>query len=382
MRIGYDATVLLGPRTGIGYYTDFLIRYLQDDPRLSLFEYNGLSMRPLLPSEERKDSSTGGVRPIIVEMAKRLPGGRSIYRRLKKVNFVKAAKQLDLFHATNYLPPAETQMLILPLIHDVSHIRHPQWHPAERVRWLEAGARQLLAAPLINTVSSFSAREITATLGIPPSRLRITSPGTNPLYRTDPKDADASLARLGLQPGNFFLCVGALEPRKNLTTALRAYMALPRPMQRRAPLLIVGPKGWGNLDLPSGIDKLEREGQIRFIGYQPEKIMHVLYHEAAAFLFPSSYEGFGMPVSEAMATGTRPVVAAGGAPEEVSGGFGLALPPFDHMAWRDAMIQAMDEHWQRDASLRTKLQRASAGFDWAINARSTLSIYEELILLG
>jgi alpha-1,3-rhamnosyl/mannosyltransferase len=153
-------------------------------------------------------------------------------------------------------------------------------------------------------------------------------------------------------------------------------------MQRRAPLLIVGPKGWGNLDLPSGIDKLEREGQVRFIGYQPEKIMHVLYHEAAAFLFPSSYEGFGMPVSEAMATGTRPVVAAGGAPEEVSGGFGLALPTFDHMAWRDAMIQAMDEHWQRDPSLRTKLQRASAGFDWAINARSTLSIYEELILLG
>lgn len=380
MQIGFDGTVLIAPRTGIGYYTLFLLKHLKADPRLSLFCYNGLFMSPF--AEEEEAAERGPDLRSVARGLKQIPGGRHAYRLLKKANFARAARNLDLFHATNYLPPSETTVPVLPLIHDVSHIRHPQWHPAERVRWLETGARQILAAPLINTVSSFSAREITATLGIPSSRLRITSPGINPLYRTNPKDADVTLARLGLEPGDFFLCVGALEPRKNLKTALHAYMALPRPMQQLSPLLIVGPKGWGDLDLPSGIGKLEREGQIRFIGYQPEKIMHVLYHEAAAFLFPSSYEGFGMPVSEAMATGTRPIVAAGGAPEEVAGGYGLALPPFDHLAWRDAMIQARDEHWHCDPSLRTKLQQASAGFDWAINARSTLSIYEELITLS
>lgn len=380
MQIGYDGTVLIAPRTGIGYYTYFLLKHLQSDPRLSLVCYNGLFMRSFAEDGEAAARSPGPSSKAITGL-KQLPGARRAYRLLKKANFARAARNLDLFHATNYLPPSETKVPVLPLIHDVSHIRHPEWHPAERVRWLEAGAKQFLAAPLINTVSHFSAREITATLGIPFSRIRVTSPGINPIYRTSPRETDDSLARLDLQPGSFFLCVGALEPRKNLTTALHAYMALPASIQRQAPLLIVGPKGWGDLELPRGIDELERKGQIRFIGYQPETIMHVLYHEASAFLFPSSYEGFGMPVSEAMATGTRPVVAAGGAPEEVAGGFGLPLPPFDHMAWRDAMIQAMDEHWYRDQPLRTNLQRASGGFDWVANARSTLSIYNELIIL-
>lgn len=377
MQIGFDGTVLIAPRTGIGYYTHFLLKHLQADPRLSLFCYNGLFMRPFAAGGEDERS------PNLLHSAatglKQIPGGRQTYRLLKKANFARAARNLDLFHATNYMPPSKTAVPVLPLIHDVSHIRHPEWHPAERIRWLDSGTPQLLSAPIINTVSAFSAREITATFGVSPARIRVTLPGVNPLYREPPQKVEATLRRLDVRSGCYFLCVGTLEPRKNLTTALQAYIALPPATRSHFPLLIVGPEGWGDLALPTESDRLVRDGQVRFTGYLGEDAMHVLYHEATALLFPSSYEGFGMPVSEAMATGTRPIVASGGAPEEITQGLGLALPAFDPMAWRDGLLQAIDEKWQADKILRTSLRSSSHLFDWKTNASETLSIYEELL---
>src|SRR5690606_22912866 len=124
--------------------------------------------------------------------------------------------------------------------------------------------------------------------------------------------------------GHFFLCVGTLEPRKNLTTVIAAYAKLSQSVQQRFPLLVAGPPGWGDLALPPDTERLERSGAVRFLGYVDEASMRGLYASCTAFLFPSSYEGFGMPVSEAMATGTRPIIASGGAPEEVAGPLGLA----------------------------------------------------------
>lgn len=378
MQIGFDGTVLIAPRTGIGYYTHFLLQHLQADPSLSLFSYNGLFMRPYVQGGPAAEKSSS-LRSVAAGL-KQFPGSRRAYRLLKRANFSRAARNLDIFHATNYLPPSETTVPVLPLIHDVSHIRHPEWHPAERVRWLNSGARQFASAPIVNTVSEFSAREITATLGIDPSRIRVTFPGVNPLYRKPPPlNVEAFLRRLSIRPGHYFLCVGTLEPRKNLTTALTAYIALPSATREHFPLVIVGPGGWGDLGLPAESDRLITDGQVRFTGYLTEQDMHVLYHEATALLFPSSYEGFGMPVSEAMATGTRTIVASGGAPEEVAQGLGLALPAFDVWQWREGMLRAIDEKWHADQALRERLRSSSQLFDWEATASETLSLYRGIL---
>ena len=107
--------------------------------------------------------------------------------------------------------------------------------------------------------------------------------------------------------------------------------------------------------------------------------MRVLYRHCAAFLYPSSYEGFGMPVSEAMASGARPVVARGGATEEVAGEPGLAIEAFDPDAWGLAMARAIEEGWHRDATRRQQLMEAGSRFSWSNNARQTRQIYDELL---
>ena len=379
MRIGFDATILRGPITGIGYYTELLMATLPDTcPDLTVLGYDGFRMRPAA-GRRPVVTSAGRSHGDIAALARKISWARKLYRTAKALNFRSEAGKVDLFHATNYLPPARIKSPWIPLVHDVSHIRHPDWHPAERVRWLESRHDEFLDAPVVNTVSQFSADEIQATLGIPASRIRITYPGVNPIFFQSGVDRSAVLARYQVLEGRYFLCVGALEPRKNLKTAVKAYAGLPEDIQESHPLLVVGPAGWGQLDMPPETLELERRGRLRFCGYVCELDMHALYQHASAFLFPSFYEGFGMPVAEAMATGTRPVIAPLGAPAEVAGKLGYTAPAAEPEAWRDAMVMAIDEDWHGDKSLRGQLKKQAARFTWAENARQTCAMYKDIL---
>lgn len=380
MIVGFDGTILRGSKTGIGYYTHFLVQHLlRHHGGLGILAFDGLRMRP--PVLEGAEGKAGrqdrkADHAALADRLRRFEAARKMWRTLKAAGFRRAGRGLDLFHATNYLPPAPIDIPVLPLIHDVSHLRHPGWHPLERVRWLEARTEEFRRAPIVHTVSRFSAGEIAATLGIAPERIHVTYPGINPVYRDAGPDETGRLRSFAVEPGRFFLCVGALEPRKNLATVIAAYAGLSRAVQQRFPLLVAGPRGWGDLALPLDTERLERQGTLRFLGYVDEEGMRALYGSCTAFLFPSSYEGFGMPVSEAMATGTRPIVAEGGAPEEVADALGLACPAFDPAAWSRAMQQAIEEEWHLDTTLRGKLRKASARFDWTANAAATTRLYE------
>ncbi len=382
MIVGFDGTVLRGPRTGIGYYTQLLMTHLKGEHDCDIRAYNGFVLRPYAATPGGSGptgvTASGARRADAINRLKSLPGARPAWNNLKKTGFVFASRQLHLFHATNYLAPADTRVPTLHLIHDVSHIRHPEWHPRARVHWLAKRSIEFARAPVLHTVSHFSAREIAETLGIPPERIHVTYPGINPAYRKPAVEAPAILRGLDLRPGQFFLCVGTLEPRKNISLAVEAYVRLPRTLQNAVPLLIVGPSGWGDLKLPPASNDLARRGRLRFMGYVDERTMAALYQECAALLFPSSYEGFGMPVSEAMAMGSRPVVAKDGAPEEVAGDLGLALSLGNAGPWAETMERALDEKWHGDASLRQALQERTQIFDWHANAKATHDLYRML----
>lgn len=378
MIVGFDGTVLRGPKTGIGYYTYFLVQHLLRHHReFEILIFDGLRMRhPVLEGGEGKQQASKANLLAVAGRLSRVETARKAWRALKATGFRRAGRGLDLFHATNYLPPAPIDLPVLPLIHDVSHLRHPEWHPPERVKWLESRTEEFSQAPLVQTVSRFSANEIVATLGIDPERVHVTYPGINPLYRDAVSSCEERLRSYAVEPGRFFLCVGALEPRKNLTTVITAYARLSQSLQRRFPLLVAGPPGWGDLALPPDTARLELSGAIRFLGYVDERSMSALYGACTAFLFPSSYEGFGMPVSEAMATGARPIIASGGAPEEVAGPLGFACPAFDIAAWSQAMEMAVEEKWHSDEALRAKLRETSERFDWLANAEASARLYE------
>ncbi len=379
MKVGFDGTCLRQPRTGIGTYTYCLIKHIVSED-ISINILDGARFRQITDYEHAYSATNDGSRPYlssVSELARKSESLRFLYRRLTDLRYNSAVNTLDFFHATNYLPTRKVDIPTLPLIHDVSHLRHPEWHPKRRVEILTSRADEFSKAPLINTVSDFSAREIARTMDIPLERIRITPPGTNPLYFDEPAGAQSNLKDLDLAPAGYFLSVGALEPRKNLATIVSAYVQLQDRNRIETPLVIVGPTGWGDLNLPPETEGLRRSGHIRFLGYVGERVMHTLYAHAAAFLYPSLYEGFGMPITEAMATGTRPVVASGGAPEEVAGEDAHCAPARDQTAWQTAMAMALDEKWHSDTALRGRLKKRAGEFTWHRNAAQTLGIYHE-----
>lgn len=378
--VGFDGTCLRQPRTGVGTYTYNLIKHISDQ-EITVKILDGARSRTLADYEDEYSDAASAMsagKSTIVRLARKSQSLRRFNQRLRDIRHSIAVRDLDIYHATNFLPLRPVDKPMLPLIHDVSHLRHPQWHPKERVEFLTGRSREFLEAPLINTVSQFSALEITRTLGIQAERIRITSPGTNPRYFGEPTNPEKTLRELDLEPGRYFLCVGTLEPRKNLSTLVSAYVALNDRQTASAPLIIVGPAGWGDLNFPRQSEALIRNGKVRFPGFLREPVMHTLYAHAAAFLYPSLYEGFGMPVAEAMATGTRPVVASGGAPQEVAGDLGRCVPASEADAWRAAMEIALDEQWHLDSAMRSRLTSRAGEFCWDRNAEQTMAIYHEL----
>jgi alpha-1,3-rhamnosyl/mannosyltransferase len=289
----------------------------------------------------------------------------------------------DLFHATNFFAPVPLGRAVVPVIHDLSVMRHPDYHPRERVRWFERHIRSALSAPRVLTVSVFSAQEITALIGIPPERIRVAYPGVDQRFFAPATPEDATiLSRFGVAPRSYALSVSTLEPRKNLRTLVDAYGRLPANIRSEMPLLLVGDEGWGELRWPEATESLVRAGQIRFTGYVDDIVLRTLYRGAAGFFYPSLYEGYGMPVTEALACGASVVVASGGAPEEAAMGQGLMVHPLDTEAWTRAFERIFEEAAHEDDAAREVRRGAAATRTWNMTARVTYETYVEAASSG
>ena len=152
----------------------------------------------------------------------------------------------------------------------------------------------------------------------------------------------SGLASLDLEPQRYLLAVGTLEPRKNLGTLVAAYGRLSQRERARMPLVIAGGAGWGDVGFPKQTSEFVREGSLRFLGMVPDARLRDLYEGAAALLFPSIYEGFGMPVVEAMSCGALVLHSTGTSMDEISADVGIRLPATDVTAWTEAMRRLIE----------------------------------------
>jgi alpha-1,3-rhamnosyl/mannosyltransferase len=260
-------------------------------------------------------------------------------------------------------------------VHDVVfwHERASDWTAgAYRERMDRSLAPILPRADAILTVSRFSKREIVRLTGVPPERVFV-SPIATQWTGPPPTEAEAAdrVRRLGLAPGTYLLAVGDVTPRKNYEGLLRAFDRL-RERAPEAELVVVGRYGFGSRE---AIDRLRAgAGETRWLTEIPTADLRALYAAARAFVLPSWYEGFGIPVLEAMAAGCPVCCSTGSSLDEVAGEDALRVAPAD----ADGLADALHRLWT-DAELREALRRAgrtrSARFSWDVTAGVTLRAY-------
>ncbi len=393
MRVLLNALSTAGAKTGVGHYTAELIRCLREQtqpgeidcfPRGWLRQARSLWLgvrpwfergaakaapEPHLPVPNAQPSWRGAVLRYL-----RTQGREQLQRQ-----FLSQLRQgrCDLYHEPNFIPrPCDARTAVT--IYDLSVLHHPEWHPLERVAYFEnhfeAGLKR---CEHFFTISEVVRQEIVRTLHIPAERLTVAPCGVRPgLMPLPPGVVQDSLRRLQLPP-HYFLHVGTIEPRKNVLTLLHAYCALPHAIRATYPLLLVGAWGWNSADVADFLDKQGRRSGVRHLGYFPEKHLSVLYNGARALLFPSHYEGFGMPAAEMMACGGAVFASTAAALVEVAGKCAHFVDARDVDGWRHAMHRAaVDAEWW--AALRRGTAAAAREYTWERCAAVTLRAYRWL----
>jgi glycosyltransferase involved in cell wall biosynthesis len=366
------ATSLVQPLTGIGQYTLNLAQELTKNPQLSIDYFYGLSWSKA--AVIRDLHSAGKFKSIV---RKFLPNSYELRRfaQQKAFNLHKHKIKADIYHEPNFLP-LEFDGPTVITVHDLSYIRHPDAHPFERVRVMNKLLPPAIEkSSCIIADSNFTKSEIVSEFNIDCNKVRVTQLGkSSDFYPRSVAETQDVLKKYNLNPGKFLLAVGTLEPRKNLTQVISAYRKLPSDLARQFPLVIVGVRGWKVQGLLTELELLLKENKAYLLGYVPASDLPYLYCGARAFVFPSLYEGFGLPPLEAMACGTPVITSNTSSIPEVVGDAGFMVSIGDV----DQMKNYIEEICEDDA-VHLKLSAAGieqAGkFSWAECARQTFDAY-------
>jgi glycosyltransferase involved in cell wall biosynthesis len=380
MLIGLDAIPLTEPLTGVGRYTLELARALALAAPSHEFEL-------AYPSRYAPvEIGVEGEAPANLR-AERVEVG-ALGRRWWLVGLPRHARRrgYGLFHGTNYDVPLRAACPTVLTIHDLSALTHPETHVARRARRLRLRLPLMArAATRVVTPTEAVRREVCARLDLDPLKVTAIHEAPGGIFRPLPREEAARrLERLGVG-GDFLLAAGTVEPRKNLSTLVRAFErmtaadpgALARPGPREPVRLVVaGREGWMTGGLRALVAASPVRDRIAFTGYVADEDLRALYSSCLAFVYPSLYEGFGLPPLEAAACGAPVVASRIGAHLETLGEEAALLFAPDDV---DGLARALAEI-ARGEALRRRLSRAAreraARFTWERAARATLEVYE------
>jgi glycosyltransferase involved in cell wall biosynthesis len=375
MKVGINAFALLSPLTGVGQYTMSLIRALAKHEHIELHLFYGKGW-----SRQMRQAPLRGMDTWKRIVKRVVPRSYLVSRAAQQLVFSFGAKlrRIDLYHDPNFLAYKFAGPTVIT-VHDLSWIRFPQTHPPERVAALNyLFPRSLAIADHIITDAEFVRQEVISMFGIAADRITAIPLGVRAEFhqRTEVQCLPV-LEKSGLKWRSYLLSVGTLEPRKNLRLALQAYAALPAQIRDRFPLVLVGMRGWLNSEIDSSLAPLIESGAVRIMGYLSDKELGDLYAGARMLIYPSLYEGFGLPPLEAMASGTPVIVSSASTLPEVVGDAGIVVDPHDATALCEAIRLLIEDQaaWLRYQAVG--LERASH-FSWQRCAEKTLAIYRQM----
>ena len=370
MNVLFDLTPALTQTAGIGRYARELALALAaqpDGPKLAL--HFPLHLAGRLPRELDELPRVAGSSSTLRRKLTGLTGLRPLAGNIMPSAY-------DLFHAPDTLTPPTSLPLVIT-VHDLSPLIRPQDHARRHRLFFRLTLPRLLKkARAVITPSSATKQDLIRLCAYPAGRVHVVPLGVTPrFFLTKTKeDARSRASRaLNLEPP-YILSVGTDEPRKNISALLRAYARLKNP-----PLLaLAGPTGWGRTNLKRLIAQLGLIGRVMRLGLAPEEILPDLYAGAELFVYPSLYEGFGLPVLEAMAGGTPVITTTGGALPETAGDAALLVSPgrIDELAEAMAAILAQPSLAQ---DLSDRGRRRAQELSWNRTAAETVKVYEGVL---
>lgn len=365
MRIGFDVTPLCVPQSGVGTYTLNLYKHLgrrRDDA--------------LVPLAHRQPN--GSAPGISVQTASRLVPNKTAWMQCV-LPWLLARSGLDVCHFTNNVAPLWMPVPTVLTIHDMTLWLFPEHHYRRRLAtmrpFVPLAARR---AKAIIAVSHSAKRDIVRVLGVPKEKVHVIYEAPATCFRplTD-KAALAAVRRRLKIPERFLLYVGTIEPRKNLIRLLEAFAALHHRDDIPHALVFVGQRGWKDEAVFEAVERLDLKHTVRFVGHVSVETLVALYNLADLLVFPSLYEGFGLPVVEAMACGTPVVTSKNGSLGEIAGDAAEFVEPASVDSIIDGVRRVSIDNGRR-RELRARGLRHVTAFDWETAARETRHVYERV----
>jgi glycosyltransferase involved in cell wall biosynthesis len=362
LRVAYDATPLLGARTGVGVMTARVLRELArcDDIEVTAYAttWRGRGALPaLVPAGVRSVTRVMPARPLHAAWES---------HRFPPIEWFVGA--VDVVHGVNFVVPPARDAACIATVHDLTAIHHPEMCTAHTRRYPAFVRGALRRGAWIHTVSDFVRDEVIEAFDADPARVVTIPNGVDPI-----PDADGAIGQRAAGGERYVLALGTIEPRKDYPALVRAFDVVAE-SDRDLRLVIAGPDGWGSDQFAAAVASSHHRDRIVRLGHTDETGRAQLLRGATALAFASVYEGFGLPPLEAMSVGL-PVLATGaGAVPEVVGDAALVVPVRDPAALADGLARIVS-----DDSLRADLQRRgverAAQFRWDLTARGLVALY-------
>jgi glycosyltransferase involved in cell wall biosynthesis len=361
-----DGTPLIGHRTGVGNYVHHLLRHL---PALLRAEESvSVGAVTWRGREQLRTTVAGG------------PSGHRVPARLAQQMWLRGlpvpSAELvlgrgDVVHGTNFVLPPSRRAAGVVTVHDLAFVLHPETVATATGRLVRLVPRALERAERVLTPSHAAAADLMEVYGVPEDRVRVTPLGVDDAWFDVQPAGPALRARLDV-PERYVVFVGTAEPRKNLGTLLAAHRSWRAEDPGAPALVLAGPAGWAGGE---GAGRGVEDASVRRTGFLAEEDLRALVAGACALALPSRYEGFGLPVLEAMACGVPVVVSDIPVLREVAGGLGRTAPPGDADALADALRSAVDEDAPAARLRRVEHARERS---WTRCASATLEAYREV----
>lgn len=385
MRLITNVTPLLSPLTGIGHYTNQLLLQLLEHPEVS--DIRGFSPVSWYKQEEIKqlllsqaDSQNSHLSPRhsktsrLISIAKKVPYARKLRNFIQSKTTSKQPRDLEdyLYWEPNYsLSPINAPAATT--VYDLSHLHYPQFHPAERIEILSKTLPISIAnAKRVVTISEYSKSDIIQNFSVPEDKIDIVPPAVSNHFRMKiPHNKTALIRQRYKLPKNYTLSVATLEPRKNIEGLIQAFTRLPKSIKQHYPLVLVGSKGWLSEPLKKLIAPLQAKSEIIRLGYVPQADMPAIFSAASCMAYVSLFEGYGMPVAEAMVSGTAVITSNCSSMPEVAKDSAILVNPRDNDDILEALTKVIE-----DTELRTSMelrgQQASLDYTWERSAEKLL----------